>query len=230
MGASKGTYDKVLELLGNIEGKKVLDCGAGKGSFTEKLINKKGKIFACDINTQDFKLKIPFKKANFNKKIPFPTSFFDKVVSVEVIEHLENCSSYIKEINRITKTGGKIVLTTPNIQSIKSKLQFLFSSHFHWFQKKEFGDNGSQHIHPIYFEEIIFLLEKYGFHIDKITTNRKTGYTLFYTERDNVLKKTIYFLINSLCDIFYIILSVIIFPKNSTFLFGDILIIKATKK
>ena len=39
MGASKGTHEKVLELLGDIKGEKVLDCGAGKGSFTEQLVN-----------------------------------------------------------------------------------------------------------------------------------------------------------------------------------------------
>jgi 2-polyprenyl-3-methyl-5-hydroxy-6-metoxy-1,4-benzoquinol methylase len=230
MGASKGTHEKVLELLGDIKGEKVLDCGAGKGFFTEQLVNKDGKIYACDINPSRFRLKIPFKKANFNNHIPFNNSSFDKIVSIEVIEHLENPAIFIRELSRVIKKNGQLIITTPNIQNVKSKFQFLFKSEFHWFQKNEFGNKGSRHIHPVYWREIIFLLEKYNFKIDKITENRASGYTLYYTNKDNLFKKISYVVLNFFSDMSYRILSVFMFPKNRSLLLGDILIIKATKK
>jgi len=229
MGAAKGTYDKVLELLGNIKGKRILDCGAGKGSFTEQLINENGEVYACDINPNRFRSKIPFKIADFNKNIPFNNSFFDKVVSIEVIEHLENPAVFIKELNRVIKKNGQLIITTPNIQNVKSKLQFLFKSEFHWFQKNEFGNSGSKHVHPLYWREIIFLLEKYGFKINKITANRTTKYTFYYTDKDNLFKMGSYSILNFISDVFYRILSIFISPKNKILLLGDILIIKATK-
>jgi 2-polyprenyl-3-methyl-5-hydroxy-6-metoxy-1,4-benzoquinol methylase len=229
MGASKGTHEKVLELLGNIKGEKVLDCGAGKGSFTEQLVKKDGNVYACDIDSSRFRLKIPFKKANFNNNIPFNNSFFDKIISIEVIEHLENPAILIKELSRVIRKNGQLIITTPNIQNVKSKFQFLFKSEFHWFQENEFGKKGSRHIHPIYWKEIIFLLEKYNFNIDKITTNRFSGYTFYYKNEDNVFKKFSYDVLNFISDVFYRILSIFMFPKNRPLLLGDILIIKATK-
>jgi len=230
MGASKGTHEKVLELLGDIKDEKVLDCGAGKGSFTERLVNKNGRVYACDIDSSRFRLKIPFKKANFNKNIPFNNSFFDKIVSIEVIEHLENPAIFIKELSRMIKKNGQLIITTPNIQNVKSKFQFLFKSEFHWFQKSEFGNKGSQHIHPLYWREIIFLLEKYNFKIDEITSNRTSGYTFYYNDKDSLFKKFSYAILNFVSDIAYRILSVFMFPKDRSLLLGDILIIKATKK
>lgn len=230
MGASKGTHEKVLELLGDINGENVLDCGAGKGSFTEQLVNKDGKVYACDIDPSRFRLKIPFKKANFNNNIPFKNSFFDKIVSIEVIEHLENPAIFIKELSRVIKKNGQLIITTPNIQNVKSKFRFLFKSEFHWFQENEFGNKGSRHIHPLYWREIIFLLGKYNLKIDKITANRTFGYTFYYTDKDNLFKKFSYVVLNFVSDMSYRILSVFMFPKNKSLLLGDILIIKATKK
>ena len=230
MGASKGTHEKVLDLLGDIKNEKVLDCGAGKGSFARKLIKKNAKVYACDIDSRIFKLKIPFKRSDFNNKVPFNTSFFDKIVSIEVIEHLENPAIFIKELNRVLRKNGQLVLTTPNIQNAKSKLQFLFKSEFHWFQENEFGIQGSQHIHPLYWREIIFLLEKYGFKVDEITTNRAWGYTFYYANEDSLFKKINYKTFNFISDMLYRILSIFMIPKDKPLLFGDILIIKATKK
>lgn len=230
MGASKGTHEKVFELLGDIKNERVLDCGAGKGYFTKWLVKKNAKVYACDIDSSRFKLKVPFRRSDFNNKISFSTSFFDKIVSIEVIEHLENPARFIKEFNRILRKNGQLILTTPNIQNVKSKLQFLFKSEFHWFQKKEFGIQGSQHIRPLYWREIIFLLEKYGFRIDKITTNRTLGYTFYYTNEDRLFKKIGYKTFNFILDILYRTLFIFMFPKDKSLLLGDILIIKATKK
>ena len=47
-------------------------------------------------------------------KMPFPDATFDLVVSIDVHEHLEDPVPVTKELCRIVKDGGKVVVSTPN--------------------------------------------------------------------------------------------------------------------
>jgi len=46
--------------------------------------------------------------------LPFPDNFFDCVVSIDVHEHLTDPNPFTKELWRVTKPGGKIIVTVPN--------------------------------------------------------------------------------------------------------------------
>ena len=47
------------------------------------------------------------------EKIPFPNEYFDSVFSSEVFEHVFNLENILKEINRVMKVNGKILITCP---------------------------------------------------------------------------------------------------------------------
>lgn len=47
------------------------------------------------------------------KTLPFPENHFDSIFSTEVIEHIFNLPEILKELNRVLKPGGKILLTCP---------------------------------------------------------------------------------------------------------------------
>ncbi len=47
------------------------------------------------------------------KKIPFSNDYFDSIFSSEVFEHVFNLEEILKELNRVLKTGGKILITCP---------------------------------------------------------------------------------------------------------------------
>jgi SAM-dependent methyltransferase len=47
------------------------------------------------------------------KTIPFPNESFDSIFSSEVFEHIFNLPEIIKELNRVLKTGGNILITCP---------------------------------------------------------------------------------------------------------------------
>lgn len=230
MGAAKGTHDKVMSLLGSLFNKRVLDCGAGRGVLTKRLIESGAEAYACDMNKRGFRIDAKFKKADLNNSIPFQNSFFDSIASIEVIEHLENPSNLMREFQRTLKKGGCLVLTTPNIQNVKSKIQFFFKSNLHWFHESEFGKKGAQHINPLYWRELIYLLKKNGFNHIEISSNRKLGYTFYYTDKDNLLKRLFYFKINLIADMLYFVLSLFMSSENSDISLGDILIIKAIKR
>src|SRR4030095_728799 len=47
------------------------------------------------------------------KKIPFQSGYFDAVFSSEVFEHIFNLDEVLKEINRVMKPSGKILINCP---------------------------------------------------------------------------------------------------------------------
>jgi SAM-dependent methyltransferase len=47
------------------------------------------------------------------KTIPLPEAYFDSVLSSEVFEHIFNLEEVLKEINRVMKRGGKLLVTCP---------------------------------------------------------------------------------------------------------------------
>lgn len=108
----------------------VLDYGIGKGHLSSYLMeNDAIDLFACDfsgdtvknINSQ-FDTKENFKGCFLVKSFPseFQDSKFDFVFLIEAIEHLtdEYLNPTLKEINRILKPGGVVVVTTPNNENL----------------------------------------------------------------------------------------------------------------
>lgn len=54
-------------------------------------------------------------KVNLNKeKLPFKDNSFDTVIAGEVIEHVENPSFLLREINRVLEDKGKLIISTPH--------------------------------------------------------------------------------------------------------------------
>ena len=46
--------------------------------------------------------------------LPFADNSFEVVVSMETIEHLEQCRDYLRECHRVLKSGGIFICSTPN--------------------------------------------------------------------------------------------------------------------
>lgn len=104
---------------------KVLDVGAGEGFFTLMLKQAGHEVEACDVRPDAFAVDAPFHIANLNESIPLPSESFDCVVSIEVIEHIENHPTFVSELFRVARKGGTVIITTPNILNIPSRWYFL---------------------------------------------------------------------------------------------------------
>jgi len=100
-----------------------LDCGCAEGDLTMLIAKKIGtkKIFGLDINLESIKEAkkrgISVVSADLNGKMPFKDEMFDVITSVQVIEHLYNTDMFIKELYRICKKGGYVLLSTENLAS-----------------------------------------------------------------------------------------------------------------
>lgn len=115
-------------------GGRVLDYGAGKGHLT-KILAATGqftKVSGTDLMSRPYDLPagIDWIENDLNDAPPIPDASYDLVVAAEVIEHLENPRSMVRDIFRILRPGGKIIVTTPNNESLRSLVAVAFRGHF----------------------------------------------------------------------------------------------------
>lgn len=107
-----------------------LDVGAGTGDLISLLAaNFKVHSQACDYHTERFPLKnVPIRQIDLNKEaFPYADESFDIITSSEVIEHLENYREVLREMRRILTKDGLLVLTTPNVLNVNSRIRYLVS-------------------------------------------------------------------------------------------------------
>ena len=130
--STQNIYDAVIRAAGGAlrENIDYLDVGAGRGELIEKcLAVAKIKSFACDFHVERFSGKGIFcAKVNFNlEPLPFQDCQFDLITSSEVIEHLENFRALFREMYRVAKKNGVVVVTTPNVLNVFSRFRYLVS-------------------------------------------------------------------------------------------------------
>lgn len=125
---------------------RILDVGAGAGSFCKRLLdNGYHAVEAVEIQSDWFDVpNIPVHALNLLEDWAekLPEAEFDALVTLEVIEHLENPWHFARQCAAAVKPGGLILLSTPNIQSTRSRIQFLIDAEFRFFRQKDFDGVG----------------------------------------------------------------------------------------
>lgn len=172
-------HEKVLEITAVLPKGRVLDIPCGQGALSERLRSQGFEIFCGDYDYENYRIKGGnFHRLDLNSNLPYKNNTFDCVTSVEGIEHIENPHLLIREIARVLKGGGHLVITTPNIMNIKSRLYFLLRSYFtdfkHFSQPEDQRELLGLHINPISFGELSYILSRYGFQIKTISCNKFT--------------------------------------------------------
>ncbi|MCS7004768.1 MAG: class I SAM-dependent methyltransferase [Cytophagales bacterium] len=109
------------EAIPYVENAVVLEVGTGTGYGTKRLLPHAKQYVGIDKYNFPFpELKEFYHFTFYRMKIPplrnIESNYFDTVVSFQVIEHIQEDEHFIREIFRVLKEGGKLVLTTPNIK------------------------------------------------------------------------------------------------------------------
>ena len=149
----KDTTIKTILKKTELSKKNFLDLGPGSGrwlDFVKKF--KPNRIFAADISLEIKKKCInkvdEFRINDFEKgKIDFKSNSMDIIMIIEVLEHVRNYELFLKEIIRISKNGGILIFTMPNILSFISRIRVVFGllpvaiasdeTHVNFFRKKD---------------------------------------------------------------------------------------------
>ncbi len=98
----------------------VLEVGCGEGRGIDWLLPHVASYTAIDKIEpviEGLKKKYPtakFYSGNIPPLSTFADNSFDSIVSFQVIEHIQNDSLFLHEIQRVLRPGGTALLTTPN--------------------------------------------------------------------------------------------------------------------
>jgi len=168
-GTALLVHETVIGILTGKQGK-ILDAGAGKGTLSKKLEEMGFEVLACDIDPSWFEAEgVKVTRTDLNQGLPYKDKLFDYVCCVEAIEHLWNPWGLIIEFYRVLRTGGYLIVTTPNVLTIFSRIRFLLSGRFIHFGEANFNKLG--HITPIPLWQFKGMLKMIGFENIRITFN-----------------------------------------------------------
>lgn len=168
--AAKGVWEKVLNVLGDCRGLSILDAPAGGGELSVLIAARGARVVSLDIRPTHTDAGNSVK-SDLNQPLPFANEEFDRIVCVEGVEHIENPFAILREFSRILKKNSFLVLTTPNIINIRSRIKFFATGVHFWFGKlaaKRFG-----HITPLSIYQLDFIREQAGFARMEVDVNRQ---------------------------------------------------------
>jgi len=166
-------FDNLKKYFPELENATILDLGSGKGDFLIEAAQKGGAAYGLekyqvyiDITkekAQKLNLDIDVRQG-VAEKLPFDNDFFDVVNMAEVLEHVENPDTALKEVHRVLRQGGGAYISVPNRYGC-------YDPHFHlyginWMSRglahrviglfgrhKEYTDDaGKQRIDTMYYD------------------------------------------------------------------------------
>lgn len=221
LNRSKSKVQKLyLEAIEGIDKPKILDIGCyiGTDLFMLPKPNPHAKYCGVDISKDAIKnakqlskkrgeTNIEFEVVDANKPLPFSKNYFDVVLSLEMIEHLVDPLKFLKEINRVVKLGGHVVLTTPNdgritnhlIEHLPSPLKKAYDAARH----KDFSRHGKNfHLDPEIWDDHAHislygynrwkkLFNDAGFSVEKVDGSSIYGGTRIISDHPFLLGMTI---------------------------------------
>lgn len=124
----------------DIHGEQILDIGCGGGDLRRFVDDRFSRYVGVDaLRYDDFPDEAEFHRLNLDTgTVPLPDASADVAASIETIEHLENPRALARELVRLVKPGGWIVVTTPNQRSLLSLMTLVSKGRFSAFQERDY--------------------------------------------------------------------------------------------
>ncbi|HEY3277693.1 MAG TPA: methyltransferase domain-containing protein [Syntrophorhabdaceae bacterium] len=184
--ARDGVHEKALGYLNGRPRGRVLDIPTGLGALAKMLHSMGFTVSCCDIDPSQFLTSgLTVDRGDLNSRLPYDDSTFDYVCFLEGIEHTENPYNAVRELARVLKPLGTLILSTPNYLNIERRLKFLVTGFFtrpisrETFLNACRGRTFGLHMSPIGYTLIRFALEHAGFSIRTVTCDKKKPKQVF---------------------------------------------------
>ncbi len=161
-----GCYLQITPALRNRLGYgEVRGCYLGRGApDLRTVVASNGEVFECVIDLFDCERE-PF---------PYPANYFSTVLCCELLEHLKlDPMRMMAEIHRVLEHGGVLVLTTPNVVSLRAVHAVIRGNHpgfYNRYPDPRAGDPDPKHEREYTPAEIALLLEAAGFVVEHVET------------------------------------------------------------
>jgi malonyl-CoA O-methyltransferase len=128
----------LLDFFGDLDGKRILDAGCGKGRFARIFRDRhpQSEVWGLDISEEMLRY-VPagiHTRAGSLTALPFEDASFDAVYATESLEHAVEIDVAVAELCRIVKPGGKVAIIDKNAEQ-KGRLET--PEWERWFERKE---------------------------------------------------------------------------------------------
>lgn len=162
---------RVLELAGDVKGKKILDVGCARGYLGE-LFKGQGASYVAGIEIstpagEQARVKLDkvwvFDVQDDEWPQDIKKEQFDLIIMAEVLEHVFDPSEVVKMAGSILAPEGSLIVTTPNFMTWTNRIKFLFGK----FRYENQGMFDFGHIRFFTYEYLKRVLYSNGFVIDK---------------------------------------------------------------
>ena len=110
---------RVLEVLRRTTPGWLLDIPSGDGAVSEAARAMGWRVCELDLFPRKGMQGV---RGDACGALPFRSGAFDALVSLEGIEHFEDQTGFLRECARVLRPGGSMVLTTPNVLHLSSRL------------------------------------------------------------------------------------------------------------
>jgi 2-polyprenyl-3-methyl-5-hydroxy-6-metoxy-1,4-benzoquinol methylase len=165
----------VRALSGISTGSRVLDIGCGAGAWLSRLQAAGfGYLTGIDQRADRFGASdvARFIRSDISNAGRIELGSFDLITAIEVYEHMATPEAIFSFATQHLEVGGWLIVTTPNIYSIRARLRFLLSSKLTWFEQNA----EPEHIHPLIVDSVKrLILPKHDFTLDKALTYPEYG-------------------------------------------------------
>jgi SAM-dependent methyltransferase len=113
-------YRRVVDLLEEPSGKTSLDIGADNGVISYLLRQRGGVWYSADLDAGTVASIRGLVRENVYQlnggAVPFPDNTFDQIVIVDFLEHIPDDAGFIRELERVLKPGGILIINVPHLK------------------------------------------------------------------------------------------------------------------
>lgn len=186
-------YTKMHRLLrrlhGDLSGKRIVDLGCCRGLLLERFRRYVGaELVGLEIDPEETRLArrrgldpVCFHVNRFEDdrmvaRLPFGDAEADIVLAGEIIEHVVDTEGFLREIARVLRPGGAVVLTTPNILWWKHRLRMLAGHYPDALEYRLHYGEDFGHVRLFGLAQLRSLLDETGFH-DVAIVGKRLGPT-----------------------------------------------------
>jgi ubiquinone/menaquinone biosynthesis C-methylase UbiE len=175
INTSQNTHEKVFSLVSSDADMCVVDIPCGSGAFIQRLKDSGYRnVLGVDI-CDDLSIEHDeFLVGDMTAQLPLEDSSVDTLVCIDGIEHINRQQDFIAEAFRVLRSGGELIVSTPNISALRSRWKWLLTGHHNKCNSPldESRPSPMHHIGLLSLPEIRYLLHSTGFRITTVCTNR----------------------------------------------------------